>query len=157
MWIALIEDEVDRVERCESLILQARNKDVEIWTSSLTVAEVYKFKCGDDSKEMTAEKDEAFERYLQQDFVFQVQLDHDVAVTARRLLRNHPPLKKPSDGVHLATAVLNNLDVLYTFDHKNLIPLNRLVQRTDGQMLSISEPPPPVIGVQQGIFDRPTS
>ncbi len=158
MWIALIAEESGRVDRCESLITQAKDGDVEILTSSLTLAEVYKFKCGPDPKELAAKKDLLFEEYLRQPFVFQVQVDDAVGSTARRLLRKHsPPLKKPSDAIHLATAVFNNVDVMYTFDSENLLPLSGLVQRADGQMLTISEPPPPILGDQPDLFNNPPS
>lgn len=154
-WIAFIGAEVGRWERCNSLVTQAKKGDLEIWTSSLTLAEVYKFKCGPDQKELAAENDGLFEEYLKQAFVFQVHLDDAVGTAARRLLRAHsPPLKKPNDAVHLATAALNNVEVLYTFDSMNLIPLSGVILRADGQPLVIAEPPAPITsGEQSDMFN----
>jgi predicted nucleic acid-binding protein len=148
VWIALIDEESGRVDRCQSQIRQATGGSFEILTSSLTLAEVYKFKCGSEAKALAIAKDAEFEKYLRQRFVVQIQLDHAVGTHARRLLRQFSALKKPNDAVHLASAALNNADTLYTFDSDNLIPLHRKIQRADGQLLNISEPPPPIIDQQ---------
>ena len=142
IWIALIrQEEAERAERCEAIIERARKGDAEIWTSSLTLAEAFKVKCGEETKSLQAEKDALFEQYLQQDFVFEVQVDHNIAVTARRLLRANQALKKPNDGIHLATAALYNVDELHTFDGVNLIRLDGLISMRNGNKLKICEPP----------------
>ena len=90
-----------------------------------------------------------FEQFLEQDFVVEVQVDHQVAITARRLLRAHPGLKKPPDGIHLATAMLFNLDEMHTFDGENLLSLDGKVMRLDGRPSTIRKPPePPQITLQ---------
>lgn len=81
---------------------------MSIWTSSLTLAEVYKFKC-DGPKALAIDQDKIFEAYVSSDFVVEVQVDHATASLSRRLCRQHPPLKKPNDDIHLATAVMSNV------------------------------------------------
>jgi hypothetical protein len=78
---------------------------------------------------------------LLQDFLMLVQIDYDVGILARRLLRAHPILKKPLDGLHLASASLNNIDEFHTFDGENLLPLSGVIKRADGGSLVICEPP----------------
>jgi predicted nucleic acid-binding protein len=152
VWIALINSELNRVERCESMIALAKAGDVQIWTSSLTLAEVYKNR-GASGAELPADKDSNFEAFLEQDFIVEVQVDHEIAILARRLLRTHSPLlRRCPDAIHLATAVANNLDELHTFDGINLLPLNGLVRRGDRVPLMIREPPPAIIGQQQDFF-----
>jgi len=153
VWIALICGEQDRAARCESLIALARAGDVQIWTSSLTLAEVYKHRVGPDGSALPGERDGDFEAFLEQEFVVEVQVDHEIGVRARQLLRQHtPPLRRPADAIHLASALVNNLDELHTFDGNNLLPLNGTVRRADGVVLVIREPPPAVIGQQQDFF-----
>lgn len=137
VWIRLIQKEPG-YENIEYAIERAKTGEIEIWTSSLALAEVYKMKCGS----IAEVNDVAFEDFIQQDFVVEVQLDHSVAVKGRALCRAHAKLKKPNDGVHLATAVLWNCDEFYTIDGTDLLPLNELVQRADGTNLPIIEPPP---------------
>jgi predicted nucleic acid-binding protein len=146
VWIAYISEEAGRAERCESLIKQAQKGDLEIWTSALTLAEVYKLKCDQEVKALAVAKDEQFESFIQQPFVMVVQIDGAIGVAARRLLRNHPPLKKPNDAIHLASAAFGNVEALYTFDSENLIPLSNKILRADLQPLIIGEPPAPFIG-----------
>jgi predicted nucleic acid-binding protein len=151
VWIALINGEAGRVERCESVIALAKNGDLQIFTSTLTLTEVYK--PGGQSVGISLQKLNAFEEFLLQDFIVEVQLDHDTAVDARNLLQQFPgKLKGCQDAIHLASARLSNCDELHTFDGRNLLPLNGTVIRIDGTPLLIREPPQPVVGTQQDLF-----
>ena len=142
MWFALIKQEAGRFDRCQYIIEQAKRGEVEIWTSTLTLAEVFRKLCGGpEASTLPAEKDREFEDFLAQDFVVEVQLDRRIGVQARRLLRAHGPLKKPQDAVHLASAVWNDLDELHTFDQVNLLALNGQVSTRAGRPLLICEPP----------------
>jgi predicted nucleic acid-binding protein len=134
----------------------ARAGDFQIWTSTLTLVEVYKHRMSPQAGgALAADKDQAFEAFLLQDFVYEVQLDREIALRARRLLRENLQLKKPQDAIHLATALINNLDEFHTFDGVNLIPLSLRVPRNDGVPLLIREPPPPIIGKQADLFVAP--
>jgi predicted nucleic acid-binding protein len=127
---------------------EAKKGNIEIWTSTFTLAEVFKKKCGNDlvAKGIPDTGDIEFEEFLKQDFVLRVNVDDEVGTEARRLLRKHPGLMKPQDAVHLASAVVHNLDELHTFDGENLTKLNGAVVRKDGQALLIG---PPVIPVPE--------
>jgi hypothetical protein len=70
-----------------------------------------------------------------------VQVDYDVGVLARKLLRKFPAIQKPQDGIHLATALMNNVDELHTFDRPNLLDLTDQIERKDGSKLKICHPP----------------
>jgi predicted nucleic acid-binding protein len=147
-WIALIQQETNRFDDLSFVIEEAKNKKVEIWTSNFTLAEVYKRACNGEQRGLLQEQDQAFEDYILQDFVTRVQVDYDVGVLARRLLRTYPVIQKPQDGIHLATALLNNLDELHTFDRENLLGLSDKIDRKDTKKLRICGPPkrpaPPV-------------
>lgn len=144
VWLGFINDEPGKADRCRHVLNEARKGNYEIWTSTLTLAEVFK---------VTAEKGEAFplppnsdiqfEQFVLQNFLVLVQVDADIGVDARRLLRAHQKLKKPADGIHLASALANNVDEMHTFDADNLIPLSGAVTRADGVALTICFPPEP--------------
>lgn len=151
IWIGLINKEVDLADSCAFLIEQAQEGKFQIWTSSLTLAEVYKKKCDGDIIELAEENDRDFESYVSKDYFVEVQVDHDIGVLARQLLRKHPELKKPNDAVHLATAIIYNLDEFHTIDGDDLLPLNGKITRRDGVNLVICKPPPP--NNQQVPFD----
>lgn len=137
VWIRLINGESGH-ELCQSVIDRARGGEIQIWTSALTLAEVYKVKCG----AIGEQRDQAFEDYISQDFVNLVQIDYEIAMRARRLCRTHAGLKKANDGIHLATAVIHNMDELHTTDKDDLLHLNGAVHCDNGNLLSIIEPPP---------------
>jgi hypothetical protein len=80
--------------------------------------------------------------YLAQDCVQRVQVDVDVGTFARRLLRKFP-IRKPQDAIHAATAALNNIDELHTFDGSDLLPLDGQVSMSNGEKLRICKPPTP--------------
>ena len=149
VWLGLINQEPDKLKRCEYVLSQARAKELEIWTSAFTLAEVYKITVEGKAQSLPDNKDIEFESYIEQDFLVVAQVDIDLGVMARRLLRRHPPLKKPPDAIHLATAVFHNLDEFHTFDDKNILPLNGLVNRADGVSLQICYPPEPPPLTQQ--------
>jgi predicted nucleic acid-binding protein len=140
VWLTLIKEELG-YEACEYVIDEAKKGNIQIWTSSLTLAEVYKFKCDGVSKELEQTKDAAFEDYISQDFVTEVQVDHDIGVRARRLCRFHQVLKKPNDGIHLASALRENLDEFHTTDRVDLLPLNGSILNDNGSAIKICKPP----------------
>jgi hypothetical protein len=71
-----------------------------------------------------------------------------VGILAGRLLRKFPEIGKPQDGIHLATALLNNVDELHTYDRKDLIGLSGRIDRKDGVKLKICAPPPRPVSSQ---------
>ena len=146
IWFALIKQEQGRMGNCAHVLDLARRGDVEIWTSSLTLAEVFRKQCGVPTtlaNGLPEDKDLEFEAFVAQDFVVEVQVDHQVGIAARRLLRKHATLRKPQDAIHLASAVLHDLDEFHTFDAANLLGLDGLVQTRSGRSLKICEPPAP--------------
>lgn len=138
VWIRLINQESGH-EACQSILDAAHRGEIVIWTSCLTLAEVYKFKC-ESLKSLAIEQDEIFEAYMQSDFVQLVQVDQEIGVKSRRLCRTHARLKKPNDGIHLASAVVNNIDEFHSFDVDDLLRLNGDVVRSDGENLIMCKP-----------------
>src|SRR4051812_46365019 len=76
-WV-LISGSWYKIVSLRHVIEMAQRNDVEIWTSTFTLAEVFKRRCGDNVSELPSENDTAFEDYIEQDFVQRVQVDVDV-------------------------------------------------------------------------------
>lgn len=146
IWLCLINGEQPWASHCKALIELAKQGKVQIWTSSFTLAEVYKTKMAGLTVELAEERDSNFEEFIAQDYLVEVQVDHEVGVYARRLLRKNPELKKPGDAIHLATAALNNVDELHTIDAVNLLPLDGRIDCRDGKKLRICNPTAPSEG-----------
>lgn len=139
VWLGIINDEPDKVDSAKWVIERAERGEVEIWTSTITLAEVYKVR---GSGEADPEADKKLDDFLSQPYIVHVQVDQDIAMEARRLLRARMPgLRKPFDAIHLASAVWHDIEIFHTFDRDDLLPLNGLVTCQNGRTLSISKPP----------------
>jgi predicted nucleic acid-binding protein len=145
VWIALINQELGRFAKITGVLDRARAGELQIVTSTFTIAEVLKRKCGDDKVGIEEDEDDPFTELLKQDFVILVNADWDACTRARSLYREFCDrgLKKPQDALHLATAVVENVDEMHTFDGDDLLKLTGKVKRADGMTLTICEPPEP--------------
>jgi predicted nucleic acid-binding protein len=137
-WIGLLNGEAEKAAALEHVWDKARHGDVEIWTSALAIAEVYKTKCEGKTTGLSSENDAKIDNMFDQDFVKVVQVDIEVARLAKRLLRDIDKLKKPTDGIHLASAIYWNADQLHTYDGSDLLGVE--VKRADGGDLTICKP-----------------
>ena len=157
VWIGLINQEPDKFASLRFVIERAQKGEVEIWTSAFTLAEVFKKKCSGTQVGLGSADDSAFEDYLAQDFIQRVQVDTDVGIVARRLLRRFPAIKKPQDAIHVATAAMNDVDELHTFDGDDLLRLDGQIPMANGQMLKICKPPAPPDPHKGTLFEDPPS
>lgn len=154
VWIELItQSNADRTERCKYVIEQAEKGEVELWTSTFTLAEVWKRKCEGESVGLPESADTEFEDYIEKEFVRKIQVDVDVGLLARRLLRKFPELGKPQDAIHVASCLQNNLDELHTFDDRDLVKFDGMMPRKDHVKLTICPPPKRPGGEQPGLFE----
>ena len=136
-WLGLINGEEGKKADLEFVWSKAQHGEAEIWTSAFCIAEVYRRKC-EQWDGLSVENDALIDSMFDQNFVKVVQLDMEIARLAKSLLRAHDKLKKPSDAIHLATAVHWDVAQLHTYDSSDLIGLN--VQTADGSELTICKP-----------------
>ncbi len=139
VWLGVLNDEPDKVDSARWLIERAERGEVEIWTSTITLAEVYKVRQSGDAD---PEADKKLDDFLSQPYIVHVQVDWDIAMEARRLLRAKlPGLKKPNDAIHLACAVWYDIETFHTFDRDDLLPLTGLVKCRNGKSITVCKPP----------------
>jgi predicted nucleic acid-binding protein len=105
----------DRLDACQDLVAKAKKKDLSIVTSTWTITEVDKL---DDLEKATGISREEQSRmildFFENPFVDLRQLDRATGEYARELTRTH--LLTNADAIHIATALLNKVDVFYTYD-----------------------------------------
>jgi predicted nucleic acid-binding protein len=145
-FIGLINQEPGRANDCTAVWKTAGKGAVTIYTSFFTFAEVFKVKCDSPAKPLSEENDKKIEQVLRQKWVKPIVVDERIAVAARRLMRRHTECKKPSDGLHLATALALSVDEMHTFDSSDLLKLDGKIHCANGKPLKIcrpSIPPPP--------------
>jgi predicted nucleic acid-binding protein len=155
VWIGLFNEEPDKVDSAKWVIERAEVGEVEIWTSTITLAEVYKIRRPGDAD---PEGDKKLDEFLSQPYIVHVQVDQDVAMEAQRLPRAKlPGLRKPNDAIHLASAVWHNIEVFHTFDRDDLLPLDGLVKCQNGEPITVSKPPerPPPDEPELPLGERP--
>jgi predicted nucleic acid-binding protein len=141
-FLGLINQEPGKANHCTAVWKEAERGDVLIYTSFFTFAEVFKAKCEGPGKPLSEEEDKNIETLLRQGWIKPMLVDEDIGVAARRAMRRHPECKKPSDAIHLVTAIALNVDEMHTFDGSDLLGLNGKVTRRDGQPLRICIPRP---------------
>jgi predicted nucleic acid-binding protein len=154
VWLGIINEEPDKVDSARWMIERAERGEVEIWTSTITLAEVYKVRRADGT--VDPDGDRKLDAFLAQPYIVHVQVDQDVAMEARRLLRaGLPALRKPNDAIHLASAVWHDIEAFHTFDREDLLRLNGLVNCRNGKPLTIGKPPdrPPAPPRPPSLFD----
>jgi predicted nucleic acid-binding protein len=148
-WIALIQQETllddkgrtieDRYSMCRSVVQVAEKGQIEIATSTLSLAEVNRNPAGTKSGE------DKIAGYFERDYVLLVNLDTAVGGRARLLMQSRFSGLKPADACHLATAVIASVDEFHTFDGR-LIALSGLITglitKLDGTKLTICKPDP---------------
>lgn len=137
-WLGLINGEAAKIQGLQLVWGKAQQGELEIWTSAFCIAEVYRRKCEGEWTGLSPENDAAIDNMFDQDFVKVAQVDLEIARLAKRLLRTLDKLKKPSDAIHLATAVYWDIEQLHTYDGADLLGL--VVKTANGNDLDICKP-----------------
>lgn len=100
-------------------------------------------------KPLAEDQDTKIELLLRQKWIRPIVVDEKIGTAARRAMRHHPECKKPSDAIHLVTALALNVDEMNTFDGSDLLKLDGKISRDDGKPLKINIPTPAPVPVKQ--------
>jgi len=102
---------VDRGHIVSHILGQAERGIITIYTSSATLAEVHKRRGYSAIEEQQSER---ILTYFENQFIMLVDVDRRIGLHANELCRRYE--LKPFDGIHLASALRANCDVLLTWD-----------------------------------------
>ena len=155
-FLGLINQEPGKANNCSAVWKEAEQGDVLIYTSYFTFAEVFKAKCEGQAKPLAEADDKRIEQLLGQKWIKPILLDERIGVASRRLMRYHAECKKPSDGVHLATALALSVDEMNTYDGSDLLKLDGKINCANGKPLKICPPiprPTPAQAAEPSLFD----
>jgi predicted nucleic acid-binding protein len=139
-FLGLINPDEAKHADCRAVWEEAKRGDAILFTSFFAFAEVFKAKCEGVAKPLAEADDKRIEALFRQTWVQPVLVDERIGTAARRLMRQHPECKKPSDAIHLATALALNVDEMHTYDGTDLLNLSEKVMRADGRPLRICTP-----------------
>jgi predicted nucleic acid-binding protein len=143
-FLGLLNQEAGKASDCAAVWDEAQQGKTVIYTSFFTFTEVIRAKCEGELKPLQEADDAKIQAFLNQSWIKTLVLDERIALTARTLLRLHTECKKPTDGIHLATALSMNVEEMHTYDGSDLLKLSGKVQRADGkpQIICIPKPKP---------------
>lgn len=141
-WIAYIQKEMPtaesgftekRFELCAQVLKRAVDEQIEIATSSYTLAEVCKMPTSTTSPSIN------LTGFFDQPYVFLIDVNKIVGQKAQSLQLSGVGNLKSQDATHIATAQIANIPIFHTFD-KKLLSLDELIKLNDGNMLRIVMP-----------------
>jgi len=114
-FISRIQGDPDHIKVLEHLTDLAAEREVQIVTSSLTVAEV----CCINREAKLEEKLQDIElisRFFDNDYIYVIQVSRHLSTEAAKICVEHGI--KPPNAIHLATAIHANCQVVHTYDEK---------------------------------------
>lgn len=150
--LGLVNDEAGRKTELKNVYQQARNVQLEVWTSTISIVEANRLKPEPGNpKPISPDNLSTLDDVFFQPFVKLVALDILISRMVRKLIRETPGLGKKLDAIHLATALFWSLPIMHTYDGSDLLHLDREMKCRDGSYLRILEPSD--IG-DGGLFDR---
>jgi len=126
LFHAVFGREAGRIKLCEHIVKLSSQGLVQIYTSTVTFAEVVWVKSIVDGKgklnKLSPEHEPIIQKFFANSYIYPINCDRRVAELARELMWRHA--LKPKDAIHVASAVSQQVEVLHSYDDDDLIPLN---------------------------------
>jgi predicted nucleic acid-binding protein len=102
----------------DSIIEAAKAGDFKIFTSALTIAEVFKNKKG---PSLSDAENEDLRPYFREEYIQLVEIDREVGERANELCRTHKPKPnfpalRPNDAIHIASAEKAGCEKILAYD-----------------------------------------
>lgn len=123
----------NRFDMCRETIKRAEAGDIEIVTSAATLAEVCK-----KPPDATSPANN-LPSFFNQKYILLINVDKEVSLKAQSLLLANLAGLKPFDAIHLASALVAEIQVFHTFDDRLLSKTNQL-SLSDGSTMKIVRP-----------------
>ena len=110
-FLGLFQAERDKVDLCQSSLERAKNRELLIITSTLTLAEVLWMK---GAPRLTEDKKDILRKFFRHSYIRLKNVSRSIAENAQDLVWNNSI--KPKDAIHVATALDFKIPTLETFD-----------------------------------------
>lgn len=110
-FLAWLQNEEDRAEKCQDVLALAERGEIAIMTSVLTIAEVLRLRPKD---ALPSERRSSVESLFNRPSIRTMMLTRRIAEEARDLVWDHGT--DPKDSFHVASALAAKVGVLNTFD-----------------------------------------
>jgi predicted nucleic acid-binding protein len=116
---ALFSAEPGRVDVCAKIGTAAKNGEVQIYTSSVTMIECVWLK---GLPRLSKDHEAVIAKFFMHKFIRVINCDRAMAESARALLWQYEHLQ-PKDAIHVASAFFQQVEVLHSYD-KDLLVLD---------------------------------
>jgi predicted nucleic acid-binding protein len=122
--------ETDRRDICEDILHHAQAREIHLYTSTYTIAEVIrpKGRSISNAHRLTPEEIAKIDGMFRWPWLKKIDVDQRVAFKAVELARDYGLL--PADAVHGASAIIHNLDELQRWD-RDFSKIASLIQVSD--------------------------
>ncbi len=120
-FLGYLNDEKDKASACHGVLEAAQSGRILIVTSALTITEVLHVK---NQKPVPAEKRDLIAKFFKQPYISVQNVTRKIAEFAQSVYWDHGI--QPKDAIHVATAIINRIPVLNTFDDKLLKSTGRI-------------------------------
>ena len=140
-WLGLLNGEEGKKRELAIVYTNARNGHYELWTSTLSIVEVRRFRIEESmQKPLSMENLTKIRDIFRQPFVKTIPLAVDIAEHATELVRTTVGLRKFQDAIHLASALRWNVSIMHTYDNDDLLHLTKSFLCRNGERLPICYP-----------------
>lgn len=110
-FLGYFQNESDKAELCNGTIERAKQGEILIVTSTLTIAEVLWMR---NAPKITADKAEIVRKFFRRSNLRLRNVTRRISENAQDLVWNHAI--RPKDAIHVATALDGGIPILETFD-----------------------------------------
>lgn len=141
VWIAIIAHETaiplkggyfeNRYSICNTVLSEAKNGKIEIFTSCFALAEVCKIS--------NINEYENLSDFFNRDYIIAIPVDFEIGGMAQALQLKDDLNLRPQDAVHVASAIRAGVDQMNTFD-ADILKLNGKLLSSDKSPLQICKP-----------------
>ena len=140
VWLALLNQETDKGPDPGLIYENAKDGKCELWTSVISINECRRLKTEEGKPRPYNEKNAQIIRSMfHQPFIKLISLTHQIAEESTKIWRT-TEVGNYRDFIHLTSAKIHNINVMHTYDEKDLISLDGRFECDNGEKLKISQP-----------------
>lgn len=130
-FLGFLKEEQDKIKQCRGTTERAKEGNLIIVTSAITLIEVVKL---DKQLHLKAKDEKTIRDFFKNPYIYIHNVDREVATIARDLIWKHSLSQR--DSIHIATALKLKLDKMHTFDES----LYKLDNKYGNPKLQICKP-----------------
>ena len=138
-WLGLLNQEPDKLSDVELIYQKAEQGKVTLCTSAYTLIECNRFADEEGKpKPLSEEGTMKLTIFFLKPFIQIIPLNTNIAHSALNLWRTEAKMRK--DVIHVASALVHNIEMMHTYDNEDLLSRSREFHCKNGNPLIIEVP-----------------